>query len=83
MSFRDILNFGYYDKRKLYIGVLLQQLQLPQYSEIFGTDIQLTAIKGDLRKPAILIKPNKKTPYLVRLFPTVHYNMLCMISFKP
>lgn len=68
---KDIINFSYFDKRKLYLGVLLQQLLTPVNGSRFGSNVHITCMKGDSRKPVILIKPNKKTPYLVRLHPTV------------
>ena len=69
--YRDIVNFTYFDKRKLYLGVLLQQLRLPENVAKFGSNMHLSCIKGDSRKPIILIKPNSKTPFLIRLYPTV------------
>jgi U3 small nucleolar RNA-associated protein 22 len=68
---KDIANHVYFDKRKLYLGVLLHQLQKKENTSRFGSDIYVTCLKGDTRKPVIVMKPSKKTPYVVRLFPTL------------
>lgn len=68
---KDITNHVYFDKRKLYLGALLQELQKPVNTAKFGSELYVTVLKGDSRKPVIVLKPSKKTPYLVRLFPTL------------
>lgn len=78
--YRDIVNFTYFDKRKLYLGVLLQQLKLPENASKFGSNMHLSCIKGDARKPIIIFKPNLKTPYLVRLYPTVRVSLYLLYT---
>lgn len=50
---RDILNHVYFDKRKLYLAVVLTHLM--EHNPLPGSKVQLSFFKGDSRKPIIVI----------------------------
>jgi hypothetical protein len=71
---RDILNHVYFDKRKLYLGVILKHLlaATSRFNEsVDRGSINVSFLKGDTRKPIITLKPNLKTSYVIRVIPVV------------
>lgn len=68
---RDILNHIYFDKRKLYLAVIARELF--ESVDLIATNdgLWLSLLKGDDRKPILLLRPNFKTKYTIRLIPTV------------
>lgn len=52
---KDILNYRYFDKRKLYLGVLKNALE-DEFSES-AIDIHFENFCGDLNKPILVFKP--------------------------
>ena len=64
----DILNHSYFDKRNLYLGYLYHFLS--QQSDIIR-GLSLGFLKSDNRKPVVVIQPNLRTDFVVRIFLTV------------
>ena len=64
---QDVLNYVYFDKRKLYLGVIAKYL-----SEMDGNIISIGLFKSDPRKPIIIVQTkNFKTNYEIRIIPTI------------
>ena len=79
---RDVLNHGYFNKRKMYLATLCDLL-----SDKLDTKeaISIGFIKGDLRKPILLIKPALKSSIIVRIIPTLSssvFKLVQLISSK-
>lgn len=71
---RDILNHVYFDKRKLYLGVIVKHLKSSSSKfkdTVDVSSINISFLKGDTRKPIITLKPNMKTSYVIRIIPAV------------
>ena len=86
-SARDILNHVYFDKRKLYLAVILKHLQSSSSSSKFKETVDMNSItvsflKGDTRKPIITFKPNLKSSYVIRIIPVVCQLSLHQIYFS-
>eukprot|EP01041_Mallomonas_annulata_P007991 gene7991-16353_t len=79
---KDILNFTYFEKRKLYLGAIAYALQ--KHSEmILPNSIILAQFKSDQRKPILILKPNLKTKYSIRLIPTINSNLFNLTRLEP
>lgn len=70
-SSRDILNHIYFDKRKLYLAVILKHLKSSFKDTIDMSSVNVSFLKGDTRKPILTLKPNLKTSYVIRVIPVV------------
>lgn len=71
LLYRDILNYVYFDKRKLYIGVLLHFLKVNS-KRIGIENVEVEKWKDDNRKPVLIIRPTAIPTITVRLHPTVY-----------
>lgn len=76
MLYRDILNHVYFDKRKLYLSVLL--VNLKSSNLVDSHLISLALFKGDERKPIIHIA-DKMKKYSIRIHLTVCSFMLSFL----
>jgi hypothetical protein len=64
----DILNYSYFDKRNIYLGFL--SCFLSEQSDLVQ-ELSIAYLKNDNRKPILVIRPNIRTSYTVRLFISV------------
>ena len=80
---RDILNHVYFDKRKLFLGVIMKQLKSSSKFKdtVDESSIVVSFLKGDTRKPIITLKPNLKTSYVIRIIPVVSIFCQHSVSF--
>jgi hypothetical protein len=77
---RDILNFAYFDKRKLYLGVIMHHFLSGSLAQYCGSELAFTALKGDLRKPVIVLKPSIKSSHVIKISVVVRKLTLCLTS---
>lgn len=64
---RDILNHVYYDKRKLYLGVIAKKILSDSSVCSTPSNLWFEHFKGDIRKPIILFRPKSNSKFLVRI----------------
>ena len=76
---RDILNHVYFDKKLLFLAAIADILR----SEGICDTIHVSMLQGDTRKPYLLIKPNFKCRYAVRIFPCVSATAFKLTQLKP
>jgi U3 small nucleolar RNA-associated protein 22 len=69
---RDILNHIYFDKRKLYLSAIAEALSKDETCN----NISVCNLKGDSRKPILVIKPNIKRSKNI----TVRIFLMCPVS---
>ena len=67
---RDILNHVYFDKRKLYLAVLLARLL--KHNPLRDSEVLLSFLKGDTRKPIIVLRDQKRNQSIRILLAVMH-----------
>jgi U3 small nucleolar RNA-associated protein 22 len=76
---RDILNHAYFDKKLLFLAAVADILR----AEGICSTIQVSMLHGDSRKPYLMIEPNFKCRYAVRIFPCVPATAFKLTQLKP
>jgi U3 small nucleolar RNA-associated protein 22 len=77
-SAKDILNYSYFDKRKLYLAAMSYELAA---SGLCDT-VNVSNFRLDHRKPFLVVKPPFKTKYLIRFFPVIAPTVFKPVSLK-
>ena len=71
---KDILNHGYFTKRKLFVGALWSIIKSNQHQNPCSISVGL--FKGDSRKPILLLRPTKsKSMVTIRIIPVLPNNV--------
>ena len=76
---RDVLNHAYFNKRKLYVAALYHVLNTAAGLE---GDVSVCLLKGDPRKPILVIKPALKGGVTVRIIPTLSAATFKLVQLK-
>ena len=76
---KDILNHVYFDKKLLFLASVADILR----SAGICSSIQVSMLQGDSRKPYLVIEPNYKCRYVVRIFPCVLATAFKLTQLKP
>lgn len=77
---RDILNYSYFDKRNLYIGAIFHTLSRETQ---LTRNISFAFLKGDIRKPILVLQPNIKTSFTIRLIITAPEGIFKLSQLRP
>ncbi len=74
---KDLLNHGYFNKRKLYIAALHHIL-----SKTIEGQVSLSLFKGDHRKPVLVVRPPLKSGVVVRVLPILSASVFKLVQLK-
>jgi U3 small nucleolar RNA-associated protein 22 len=77
----DILNYAYFKKRALYLGALCAELKRKEFATDGNASVAL--LKGDVRKPIIVVKVALKGVVAsIRIIPTMTNTVFKLLQFR-